>query len=357
MKLSLCMIVKNEEAVLDRCLAGAALFADEIIVVDTGSNDKTKEIAGKYTDKIYDFKWTDDFSAARNFSISKATGDYFMWLDADDVIDKANIKKINALKNSLNTDVNIVLMKYNTAFDNAGNPVFSFYRERIIKNDGTNYFDGEIHEAIPLTGKLEYSEIEINHKKEKTNEPQRNLRIFRKMIAKGRQLSPREQYYYGRELYYNNFYFNAVSQFNQFLAEKKGLASDNIEACLLAGKCYLKLSDEDKALEMFFKSFCYDTPRGEACCNIGDFFLERGNYETAVFWYKTALNCPQNPESGFFQRDFYDFVPLMQLCVCYDRMGNLEKAEEYNEKAGKIKPYDKSYRYNKEYFENLKERR
>ena len=71
--ISLCMIVKNEEKVLARCLDSIADLMDEIIIVDTGSSDNTKEIAKKYTDKIYDFAWIDDFSAARNYSFSKAT--------------------------------------------------------------------------------------------------------------------------------------------------------------------------------------------------------------------------------------------------------------------------------------------
>ena len=82
--ISLCMIVKDEEAVLDKCLKSVHDLVDEIIIVDTGSTDKTKEIAKKYTDKIYDFKWVDDFAKARNYSFSKATKDYIFWLDADD---------------------------------------------------------------------------------------------------------------------------------------------------------------------------------------------------------------------------------------------------------------------------------
>ena len=65
---SLCMIVKNEERVLERCLNSIADLMDEIIIVDTGSTDRTKEIASNYTDKIYDFEWVNDFSKARNFS-------------------------------------------------------------------------------------------------------------------------------------------------------------------------------------------------------------------------------------------------------------------------------------------------
>ena len=83
---SLCMIVRDEEEVLGRCLESVKSTADEMIIVDTGSQDRTKEVAAQYTDKIYDFEWKEDFSAARNFSLSKGTKDYLMWLDADDIL-------------------------------------------------------------------------------------------------------------------------------------------------------------------------------------------------------------------------------------------------------------------------------
>ena len=69
--ISLCMIVKNEEDVLERCLESVKLIADEIIIVDTGSTDKTKEIACKFTNKLYNFEWIDDFAAAKSYIHSK----------------------------------------------------------------------------------------------------------------------------------------------------------------------------------------------------------------------------------------------------------------------------------------------
>lgn len=96
--LSLCMIVKDEERVLARCLDSVRKAVDEIIIVDTGSTDQTKAIARKYTEAIYDFDWVDDFSAARNFSFSKATMDYLLWLDADDVITPENLCALLDLK-------------------------------------------------------------------------------------------------------------------------------------------------------------------------------------------------------------------------------------------------------------------
>ena len=92
MKISVCIIVKNESETVERCLESVKPFADEIIVVDTGSVDDTKAKARKFTDKIYDFKWINDFSAARNHAFEKATSDYLFWLDADDVIDTFQIE-------------------------------------------------------------------------------------------------------------------------------------------------------------------------------------------------------------------------------------------------------------------------
>lgn len=84
--ISLCMITRNEERFLARCLGSVQPIVDEIIVVDTGSVDRTREIAGLFQARIYDFKWTDNFSAARNFSLSKASGDWIFSLDADECI-------------------------------------------------------------------------------------------------------------------------------------------------------------------------------------------------------------------------------------------------------------------------------
>lgn len=84
--ISLCMIVKDEEESLGRCLESLYQLVDEINVIDTGSSDQTKKIARRYTNRIYDFKWIDDFSAARNYAFQKATKDYILWLDADDVL-------------------------------------------------------------------------------------------------------------------------------------------------------------------------------------------------------------------------------------------------------------------------------
>lgn len=96
--LSVCMIVKNESANIADALASFTPFADELIVVDTGSTDNTKEIAAGFTSRIYDFEWINDFAAARNFAMSKASKSYHLWVDADDRFDSENQHRIESLK-------------------------------------------------------------------------------------------------------------------------------------------------------------------------------------------------------------------------------------------------------------------
>ena len=115
--ISLCMIVKNEEPVLARCLDSVASMMDEIIIVDTGSTDRTKEIAAQYTNRIYDFTWCDDFSAARNYAFSLATMDYIYCPDADEYLDLENQRRFLRLKGALLPEIEIVQMNYITPPD------------------------------------------------------------------------------------------------------------------------------------------------------------------------------------------------------------------------------------------------
>lgn len=149
---SLCMIVRNEEDVLGRCLESVKDIVDEIIIVDTGSTDRTKEIAGRFTNAVYDFPWIDDFSAARNFSFSKATMDYQMWLDADDVIEDEDRKKFQQMKEELDGSTDVVMMPYQVAFDQKGNPTMTYYRERLLKRSRGFLWQGAVHEVITPAG-------------------------------------------------------------------------------------------------------------------------------------------------------------------------------------------------------------
>lgn len=352
--ISLCMIVKNEEMNLARCLDSVADLVEEIIIVDTGSKDRTVEMASHYTTKVYSYPWKDDFSDARNYSFSKAAMDYCMWMDADDILEEEEKDKFLKLKQSLTPDIDMVMMKYHTAFDEAGKPSFSYFRERWIRNCGLYRWIGAVHEVIPPKGRILYSDLGICHKKTGPGSPDRNLKIYQKLLAEGKQLEPRQQYYYGRELYYHEEYKEAVCVFEQFLLSEEGWIENKIEACAICARCYEKLGQEQAALLTLLRSMSFDLPRAELCCEIGKYFLEHESFYHAIYWYETALKIPKNEYSGgFILPDCYDYIPLLQLCVCYDKLGDRQKAKEYNERAGVCKPYSKAYLYNKQYFEGI----
>jgi glycosyltransferase involved in cell wall biosynthesis len=95
------MIVKNEENNLPHCLESVRGLFDEIVIVDTGSVDRTKEIAREFGAKVFDFVWIDNFAAARNEALSHATGDFAFWLDADDVVDPIEVEKFRSILHQL----------------------------------------------------------------------------------------------------------------------------------------------------------------------------------------------------------------------------------------------------------------
>jgi predicted O-linked N-acetylglucosamine transferase (SPINDLY family)/GT2 family glycosyltransferase len=96
-RVSLCLIVRNEESNIGACLAGAADLVDEVVVVDTGSTDRTRELAREHGAQVFEFPWVDSFAAARNVCLENATGDYIFWMDADDRLDEANRGRLREL--------------------------------------------------------------------------------------------------------------------------------------------------------------------------------------------------------------------------------------------------------------------
>ena len=146
MSLSVCLIVKNEERVLGRCLSAAVQFADELIVVDTGSTDRSIEIAREYTDLVFSEPWQNSFARARNFAASKAGCDHVMWLDADDVFGPDEIKKLLELRDRLTPEIDVVFITYR----NFGFPTDLGLRDRIHRRELACRWEGDIHEAIRI---------------------------------------------------------------------------------------------------------------------------------------------------------------------------------------------------------------
>jgi glycosyltransferase involved in cell wall biosynthesis len=350
------MIVKNEEEVLARCLDSIKDAADEIIIVDTGSTDGTAEIASRYTSGIYGFAWEDDFSAARNYAFGKAVMDYQMWLDADDVVPPEALEKIKELKETLPPDTDIVTMKYIARFDESGNPLLSFSRERLLRRERHYIWQDPIHECIPLIGKVVNTDIEIWHRKPQSagaSGKDRNINIYKALRSSGKQFSPRQQYYFARELKDHGEWDAAIYYFERFLENGDGWVEDNIAACFNLALCYRAVSDKKKILPVLFKSFLYAPPRAEICSEIGYYYKLEHSFSPALEWFRIAAGLKKPDSTGFILPDYWGYIPNVEACVCCCELGDYEGAWRFNEAASLFKPNDGAVHTNRLYLKTV----
>ena len=182
MSISCCMIVRDEEYYLEQALQSIKELVDEIIIVDTGSLDRTVEVAKKYTNKIFNYKWDNDFSKARNFALAKATKEWILVLDADEIISKEDHGLIKELvKNKQYDAYTFVQVSYTNdqkllgftllpkktpeAKDFAG--FISCNVVRLFRNNKDIHFVNPVHESVDASikdkGKIMQTMISIHH--------------------------------------------------------------------------------------------------------------------------------------------------------------------------------------------------
>jgi len=190
-KLSLCMIVKNEERNIEKALDWAKDIVFEIIVVDTGSTDRTIEIAKRMGAKVYHFEWINDFAAAKNYAIEQATGDWIVLLDADEYFPSEDAAKIVPFLTHIQSDPALykkwlIIQCSLTNLDEAGNTVSISHQERIFRNIPDIRYSGAIHERlnVPVENALFGDDIMIIHTGytrtayEETGKVERNIGIL-----------------------------------------------------------------------------------------------------------------------------------------------------------------------------------
>ena len=345
--ISVCMIVKNEDKVIRRCLSCVKSFADEIIVVDTGSNDQTIKISREMGAYVYQIPWKDDFASARNYAFTKATKDYQFWLDADDVIDEADQKKIIELKKELDPAVDVVMMRYEMMHASEETPII-FERERLLRRDQRFQWEGRVHETILPCGCIVHSDITIKHRKEHINDPMRNLRIFESMEKEGTLSVPRDQFYYARELREHGRIKKAIVYYEEFL-KQDGWIEDRLQACYELGICYLLLKDRKQAFYAYTRSFQYARPVSRICNAIGYWLLEEKRYDEAAYWYEQSIRSTH--QGGFENKDEHDFLPGLQLAICYYYLDQKEIAANWFQFAKSIHPKHEWIKQNQHYFE------
>lgn len=195
------MIVKDEERVLERCLNSFAPLVDEIVIVDTGSSDSTKAIAARYTDKLYDFSWTGNFSEARNFAFSKCSCEYIYSADADEMIDEENAAQFRILKEVMDPQVELVQMWYvnRHPFRTTENYEKDL-RPKLFRRLREFVWIDPVHETVRLDPLVFDSDIEILHMPEGQHAG-RDFSVFLRELGAGRGLSERLWHMYAQELF------------------------------------------------------------------------------------------------------------------------------------------------------------
>lgn len=289
--ISLCMIVKNEEKNLERCLLSYAPIMDEIIVVDTGSTDKTKEIAARFTEKIYDFEWVNDFSAARNFAFSKAHCEYIFSADADEVLDKDNREQFAILKEVLDPEIEIVQMQYGNQLQNG--TIYNFdceLRPKLFKRLRTFTWIEPIHETVRTLPVVFDSDIVITHLPEEVH-TKRDLAAFERMVSNNMPISSRLHNIYAKELFVSGDeedFERAIPLFENSYCDENRAEDEKLEALCVLAKAYRLLKKEAKFIKYALLGNCGLC--SELCCEIAQYFYDNQEYEEALHWFEAALS-------------------------------------------------------------------
>lgn len=226
-RISVSMIVRNEEAMLSRCLESVR-DADEIIVCDTGSTDNTVSIAREFTKNVFcDYSWNDDFSEARNYALSKCTGDWVLSIDADEVLEEGGIERVRELVLTCKHAVGIKMICSTT----------SYHVPRLFRNMPSIYWKGRIHETIGL---LDYdrSSVVITYGSSPAHllDPMRNVRILERDHFENPD-DTRTMYYLGREYAYYKDWEKAEEMLEKYVSVSSWLP-EKADAHFMLALCY-----------------------------------------------------------------------------------------------------------------------
>lgn len=327
--ISLCMIVKNEEKILERCLDSVADLVDEIVIADTGSTDATREIARRYTEKVYDFPWTDDFSAARNFVFSRATQEYIYSADADEVLSPENRERFRLLKETLLPEVEIVQMKYANQLQ--FNTVYNYdeeYRPKLFKRKRDFVWEAPIHETVRLEPVIYDSDIVITHLPGESH-AKRDLANFQKHWRQGYRLPKRLLGMYARELLIagdEEDFAQAAPVFLEAAADNERDGEEMAQSCCVAARA-ARLAGDTVSFFKYTSKVIAEEACSEICCEMGHFYEGLSDWEEAAIWYYNAVYETRPVlalQSGGKES-------LEGLIRCYEALGCPEQADIYRE--------------------------
>ncbi|MBU7594569.1 tetratricopeptide repeat-containing glycosyltransferase family 2 protein [Metabacillus halosaccharovorans] len=351
--LSLCMIVKNEEKVIDRCLGSIAHLVDEVVVVDTGSTDRTKLIVAGYTSNIYDFEWINDFSAARNFAASKATGDWIIVLDADEYVDEENFKEfiIELKANGNNLDaLGVKILNFTGSF---GEGLIQNYHDRIYKNNGEISYYRAIHEQfkkhngekliIKNSNLLVFHSGYLNKTVAERNKSERNQKLLDNEMKKGEN-NAFDYFNFGNEYFSIGDYSKALDSFLMAYKLKRDFRLSWVSVALVQIiSCLIHLKRYDDALDVIGDAENIYSTSPEFPYLKAEVFFSRGQIEDAIEIYHYIINNSGRYNHIILRPDLKDQSPHLRLGEIYlyhsdytsaiNHYSNVLNINKYNDKA------------------------
>lgn len=328
------MIVKNEEKNIKKCLSSAKSYVDEIIIVDTGSTDNTIKLCKHFTDKIYYLKWEDDFSAARNYSISKAKHDWILILDADEVITYFNQNEIQKMITN-NRFVGNVSIK--SLFDDHGSTKHYLSRvSRFIHR--SNSFTGNVHEQVKDGIRVDVP-IEIDHTGYyKTTKHDRNIQLLKKELKR----NPDDAYYlYQIANEYKGLDENndALNYFNLFYKHKDNRFHYTTFALLDFLYLLKDMKRFKRGLEVIKENHTSLNQKEDFHFFLGLFYNDLILQDINKFQHlfvnieSSYKMCLKIGESGEGVLGTGSFLAAFNLGLLYEMMGKVDRAQKYYEIA------------------------
>lgn len=337
-QLSACLIVKNEAMLLSHCLESIRSFVDEIIVVDTGSNDNTVEIARSHGAQVYYYTWVDDFSAARNESLRHARGDWILYIDADETIDAVNAAKIRQV--ITRTDITAVTVRQCIP-QQAGNIATGFYSEycRLFHRHPAIRFEGKIHEQIlPAIerqgGKVLCTDIVIHHwayaasGEKKQRRAERNLSY---LLTELDRVQDDPFLYFNLGMTYRELGQRdaAIRSFHYALNKDDGCIKRELigQTHLNLAKLYFESGDGTSAARHAQMVAAFDPANPLSDYMLATLAVEKGQYKKAIFHLEKALSIAKG-ETGVFPNVELNLAQIyLELGSCRCAAGDFLNAE------------------------------
>lgn len=333
--ITVCMIAKNEDNHIEECLKRLRPCKFEIVVVDTGSVDRTVEMAQKYTDKVFHFDWCNDFSAARNYSISQASNDWVLNIDCDEYLENINLAHIAGTLQDNQASMGMIVR--NNPYIIQG--VRSIMSERIGRLFNRRYchYEGIIHEQVTtLDGKepdsfdlpLTFYHEGYVAESDKRMRATRNLEmLLRDLEAK----DPNPYIYF--QLGQNYVSLNDLEKAAHYYKLGLDLNCDPHYAFVQTmietyGYCLIELAKYDLALELKDKYELF-ADRADFVYLMGMIYMKKNMWDKAIEEFTKATTLTTYSRKGVNSYHAY-----YNIASIYEKMGDLEKAKEYYQKCG-----------------------